>query len=54
MLETFAAVGEPEEIPAQLQARYGGVADRLMLVHYASLYGEARERWRAMIDAIAA
>jgi len=52
MLATFAAVGEPEEIPAQLQARYGGVADRLMLVHYASLHGEARERWRAMLDAI--
>jgi len=51
MLATFAAVGEPEEIPAQLQARYGGVADRLMLVHYASLHGEARERWRAMIAA---
>jgi hypothetical protein len=23
-----------------------------MLVHYASLHGEARERWRAMIEAI--
>jgi probable F420-dependent oxidoreductase len=51
MLATFAAVGAPEEIPAQLRARYGGLADRVMLVHYASLEGEARERWRAMLDA---
>ena len=51
MLATFAAVGAPEEIPAQLHARYGGLADRLMLVHYTSLEGEARERWRAMVDA---
>jgi hypothetical protein len=52
MLATFAAVGAPEEIPAQLRARYGGIADRLMLVHYTSLEGEARQRWRAMLDAI--
>ena len=52
MLATFAAVGAPEEIPAQLHARYGGIADRLMLVHYTSLEGEARERWRAMLAAI--
>ncbi|HSP98850.1 MAG TPA: LLM class flavin-dependent oxidoreductase, partial [Candidatus Dormibacteraeota bacterium] len=52
MLATFAAVGTPEQIPAQLHARYGGIADRLMLVHYASLAGEAREGWRAMLEAI--
>jgi probable F420-dependent oxidoreductase len=52
MLATFAAVGAPEEIPAQLHARYGGIADRLMLVHYASLTGDAREGWRAMLEEI--
>jgi probable F420-dependent oxidoreductase len=52
MLATFAAVGTPDEIPAQLHARYGGLADRLMLVHYASLTGDARDGWRAMLDAI--
>lgn len=51
MLATFAVIGTPEEIPAQLHARYAGVADRLMLVHYASLDGEARQRWSAMLDA---
>ncbi|HSP96803.1 MAG TPA: TIGR03617 family F420-dependent LLM class oxidoreductase [Candidatus Dormibacteraeota bacterium] len=52
MLATFAAVGTPEEIPAQLRGRYGGIADRLMLVHYASLEGEARGRWREMLAAV--
>jgi alkanesulfonate monooxygenase SsuD/methylene tetrahydromethanopterin reductase-like flavin-dependent oxidoreductase (luciferase family) len=51
MLATFAVIGTPEEIPAQLHARYAGVADRLMLVHYASLDGEVRQRWSAMLDA---
>jgi probable F420-dependent oxidoreductase len=52
MLATFAAVGAPEDIPAQLRARYGGLANRLMLVHYTSLEGESRQRWRAMLEAI--
>jgi len=52
MLATFAAVGAPEDIPAQIRARYGGLADRVMLVHYASLHGEARERWAAMLGAL--
>ena len=52
MLATFAAVGTPDEIPAQLRARYGGLADRLMLVHYSALTGEAREGWKAMLDAV--
>lgn len=51
MLATFAAVGTPEEIPAQLRARYGGLADRVMLVHYTTLEGEAREAWKAMLAA---
>jgi alkanesulfonate monooxygenase SsuD/methylene tetrahydromethanopterin reductase-like flavin-dependent oxidoreductase (luciferase family) len=54
MLATFAAVGTPEEIPAQLRARYGGLADRVMLIHYSSLDGEARERWGAMLRALRA
>ncbi len=52
MLATFAAVGAPEDIPAQIRARYGGLADRVMLVHYASLHGEARERWATMLRAL--
>lgn len=53
MLTTFAAVGTPEEIPALLHARYGGLADRVMLVHYGSLDDDAaRERWRAMVTRI--
>ncbi|MEO8603937.1 MAG: TIGR03617 family F420-dependent LLM class oxidoreductase [bacterium] len=50
MLATFSISGTPEEIPAQLHARYAGVADRLMLMHYAGIEGEARDRWRAMLD----
>jgi probable F420-dependent oxidoreductase len=33
MLEVFAVVGRPEEIPAKLKARYDGVASRLRLYH---------------------
>ena len=52
MLATFAAMGTPDEIPAQLRARYGGLADRLMLVHYSTLTGDAREEWKAMLEAV--
>ena len=52
MLATFAAVGAPDEIPAQLRARYGGLADRLMLVNYSTLTGDAREEWKAMLEAV--
>jgi len=51
MLETFAVIGAPDEIPAQLHRRYAGVADRLMLMHYLGIEGAAREPWSAMLDA---
>ena len=52
MLDTFAVRGLPEELPAQLVARYGGVADRLSLMTYAGLELSARERWRAVVSAV--
>lgn len=33
MLDAFAVVGRPEEIPAKLKARYDGMVHRLMLYH---------------------
>jgi probable F420-dependent oxidoreductase len=33
MLEEFAVVGRPEEIPAKLQARYEGLVNRIALYH---------------------
>lgn len=51
MLDTLAIVGAPEEIPAKLAVRYGGIADRLSLVSYAGLERTARARWMAMIAA---
>lgn len=49
MLDTFAVCGTPAEIPAKLRARYGNHADRLMLVNYSSLDGDARDAWVEMI-----
>jgi probable F420-dependent oxidoreductase len=54
MLETFAVVGTPEEIPAKLAVRYGGIAQRLSLVSYAGLEQSARERWKGMLAAVKA
>jgi len=52
MLDTFAVRGQPEELPAQLAARYGGFADRLSLVSYAGLERTERARWTAMLAAL--
>ena len=49
ILETFAVVGEPEEIGPELQARYGDVIQRLSF--YAP-YDSDRSRWQKVIDAI--
>ncbi len=54
MLDTLAIVGMPEEIPAKLAVRYGGIAQRLSLVSYAGIERTARERWMAMLAAIRA
>jgi probable F420-dependent oxidoreductase len=52
MLDTFAVCGVVEELPAKLEERYAGIADRLALVSYAGLERSARERWMAMLAAV--
>jgi probable F420-dependent oxidoreductase len=47
MLRTFAVVAEPEQVGAELKARYGGVVDRCSF--YAP-YESDPERWGAVID----
>jgi len=47
ILETFAVVGEPEEVPKLLLARYGDLVDRLSF--YAP-YQSDPERWRRILD----
>ena len=46
ILETFAVVGEPEEIPALLLGRYGDIVDRLSF--YAP-YQSDPERWSKVL-----
>ena len=47
ILETFAVVGEPEEIPKLLLGRYGDIVDRLSF--YAP-YQSDPDRWAAVLD----
>jgi probable F420-dependent oxidoreductase len=47
ILETFAVVGEPEKVAAELKARYGGAVDRCSF--YAP-YESDPERWQQVID----
>ncbi len=47
ILRTFAVVAEPEQVGAELKARYGGVVDRCSF--YAP-YEADPERWGAVID----
>jgi len=51
MLHTFAVVGEPEEIPKLLLARYGDVMDR---VNFYAPYRSDPERWAAVLDGLRA
>jgi probable F420-dependent oxidoreductase len=46
MLETFAVVGSPEEIPALLVARFGDLVDRIMF--YAP-YRSDPDRWKGVL-----
>jgi len=50
MLEEFAIVAEPHDVPARLEQRYGGVLDRLQF------YAGARdtERWAPILEEIRA
>lgn len=49
MLDTFAVVGEPEEIAGQLLGRYGDIVDRLSF--YAP-YQSDPDRWSAVLDGL--
>ncbi len=51
ILHTFAVVGEPEEIGAELKRRYSGIVDRCSF--YAP-YESDPERWGAVIDSLKA
>ena len=46
ILDTFAVIGAPEEVPGKVQARYGDVVDRLSF--YAP-YQADPERWRRVL-----
>jgi hypothetical protein len=46
VLETFAVVAEPEDIPKALLERYGDLVDRLSF--YAP-YRNDRERWKTVL-----
>jgi len=50
MLETFALVSKPEQIPEALVRRYQGLADRLSL-YSPFLAGERDDFWRSLIGA---
>ena len=51
MLDTFAIVAEPHDVPARLTERFGGSLDRLQF--YAGVRGDA-ERWAPIIEEIKA
>lgn len=51
ILETFAVVGEPEQVPGLLAARYGDLLDRLSF--YAP-YRSDPARWAAVLDGLRA
>jgi probable F420-dependent oxidoreductase len=51
ILNTFAVVGEPEQVAPELHQRYGDVIDRITF--YAP-YRSDPERWRSVLDAMKA
>ncbi len=51
ILNTFAVVGEPEEIAPKLQERYGDVCTR---ISFYAPYKSDPERWRRVMDALKA
>ena len=51
VLATFAVVAEPEQVPAGLAERFGGVVDR---ISFYAPYQMPRERWRQVVAGIAA
>ena len=51
MLDTFAIVGEPEDIPTKLHERYGDVVDR---ISFYAPYKSDPERWSKVMEGIKA
>jgi alkanesulfonate monooxygenase SsuD/methylene tetrahydromethanopterin reductase-like flavin-dependent oxidoreductase (luciferase family) len=51
ILNTFAVVGEPEQIAPELTRRYGDVIDR---ISFYAPYKSDPERWAPVIDALRA
>jgi probable F420-dependent oxidoreductase len=49
VLQTFAVVGEPEQIGPELQRRYGDVISR---ISFYAPYAADRDRWRRVLDDI--
>jgi probable F420-dependent oxidoreductase len=47
ILRTFAVVGEPEDVPGALLARYGDAVDR---ISFYAPYQRDPERWRRVLD----
>jgi probable F420-dependent oxidoreductase len=47
ILETFAVVGEPEDVPGALRARYGDAVDR---ISFYAPYKRDPERWRRVLE----
>lgn len=45
MLDVYAVTGTPDEVPGKLQAKYGGLVDRLTF-YFGDRPGENLERWR--------
>lgn len=53
ILETFAVVAAPDDVPAALRARYGGIADRLNL-YIPFMPGERDDFWRKLLTSLKA
>jgi hypothetical protein len=51
MLDTFAIIGEPEQIPAKLHDRYGDIVDR---ISFYAPYKSDPERWAKVMEGIKA
>ena len=49
MLNTFAVVGEPEQIAPELHRRYGDVISR---ISFYAPYESDRERWTGVMESI--
>jgi probable F420-dependent oxidoreductase len=51
VLDAFAVVGEPEQLPALIKARYGDIVDR---ISFYAPYKSDPERWLAVLDGLRA